>query len=369
MRLGIDGRELISSARTGIGRYVIEVVKTARREGWDCVVYGNQSTVFPDAAAVTGAMRLYEWSRPWWDQISLRRRLRKDRIDVFLSPYYKGPVFAPCPVVLTIHDLFFIGYLGRSRAWRDNLMTTLAKLYAATAAAIIADSHYSKRAIVARLGVDAARIRVIPVGLGEEFRPATLSPQVASKYGLVPPYLLYVGNFKPHKNLDTLLEAFALLPRAERRRLQLVLAGGDAANRPALEDRARRLGIDHHVRFPGLIADGDLPQVYSGATLFVLPSFEEGFGLPALEAMACGAPVAAAEHAAIPEVVGTAGLFFDPEKPRALADTLLLLLNDAGARERVRTAGLQRAQEFSVDKTSGAVLALLTEVAEKGRAA
>jgi glycosyltransferase involved in cell wall biosynthesis len=369
MRLGVDGRELVPGARTGIGRYVIEVVKTARRQGWDCVVYGNQSTVFPDAAAETRPMRLHEWSRPWWDQISLRRRLREDRIDVFLSPYYKGPVFAPCPAVLTIHDLFFIGYLGRSRPWHDRLMTTLAKLYAASAAAIIADSHYSKRAIVARLGVEAARIRVIPVGLGEEFRPVALTPNVAIKYGLVSPYLLYVGNFKPHKNLDTLLEAFALLPRAERRKLQLVLAGGDATNRPALEDRACRLRIDHHVRFTGLVADRDLPQVYSGATLFVMPSLEEGFGLPALEAMACGAPVAAAERAAIPEVVGAAGLFFDPEKPRALADTLLLLLNDAKLRDRVRAAGLQRAQEFSAEKTSGAVLSLLTEVAEKGQAA
>jgi glycosyltransferase involved in cell wall biosynthesis len=178
-----------------------------------------------------------------------------------------------------------------------------------------------------------------------------------------------VGNFKPHKNIGTLLEAFAMVPLAERRKLQLVLAGGDSTNRPALEDRALRLGIQHQVRFPGLIADEDLPQVYGGATLFVLPSLEEGFGLPALEAMACGTSVVAAERAAIPEVVGPAALLFDPQKPRALADTLLLVLNDAGLRERFRAAGLKRAEEFSTDKTSGAVLALLTAVAERGEAA
>jgi glycosyltransferase involved in cell wall biosynthesis len=369
MRLGIDGRELVAGARTGIGRYVTEVVRTAEQRGWDCVVYGNQWTIFPRAGSERGPKRFYEWNRLWWDQIGLRRRLRQDRIDVFLSPYYKGPVFASCPVVLTVHDLFFIGYLGRSLSWRDRLMTTLAKLYAAAATAIIADSDYSKRAIMTRLGVEAGKIRVIPVGLAEEFRPSALTPTVATRYGLAPPYLLYVGNFRLHKNVGTLLEAFEMLPIADRRHLQLVLAGGDSANRPLLEDRACRLGIAHQVRFPGLIADDDLPQVYSGATLLVLPSLEEGFGLPALEAMACGTPVVASERAAIPEVVGTAGLLFDPDKPRALAEALLRMLNDAGLRERFRTAGLHRARAFSTEKTSGAVLALLAAVADKSRAA
>ncbi len=367
MRLGVDGRELVRGVRTGIGRYLVEVLRAATQQGWECLVYGDQTTELNGAAASGVTLyRLTQSSTQWWDQVTLPRRLARDRVSVFLSPYYKGPLWSPCPMVLTIHDLFFIGYPGASRPLYDRAMTGLAKVYARRAAAVIADSDYSKRAIVSRLRIDPSKVHAIPVALGAEFMPTTPDGATLRKYGIAEPYLLSVGNFKPHKNLPRLLQAYAALSPALRQRYRLVLAGGDAARRLQLEALARSLGIGDRVHFPGLIDDCDLPLLYSACALFVLPSLEEGFGLPALEAMACGAPVAASNRAAIPEVVGAAALLFDPEDVSSMVNGMTAVLSDAGLRDDLTRRGIERAGEFPRERTTGRVLALLHAVGLAG---
>lgn len=361
MRIGVDGRELQAGARTGIGRYVTEVLRAASREGYDCLVYGDGRT----RAVVLPGLRLRvldgHWT-PWWDQVILPRELRRDGVSVFLSPYYKGPLRAPCPVVLTIHDLFFLDYPGQRRPFHRAIMTQLARLYARRAAAIIVVSDYSRRSVVERLGIHPARVTVIPVALGAEFKPNPQTEVVRSRYGIVHPYILYVGNFKPHKNLPRLIRAYAALPQPLRAAHCLVLAGGDQPHRAALVALARDLGVADQVLFPGQIEDPDLPALYSGCALFVLPSLEEGFGLPALEAMACGAPVAVANRAALPEVVGTAALLLDPEDETAITGAMARILSAAELGADLARRGLARAREFSPDRTAGLVLALLREV-------
>jgi glycosyltransferase involved in cell wall biosynthesis len=297
------------------------------------------------------------------DQVGLPIRLARDRISIFLSPYYKCPLFAPCPVVITIHDLFFIHYPGAGRPVYDAVMTHLTRLYAARAAAVIADSEYSKRSIVETLGVNDAKVTVIPVALGAEFKPEPLTDAVKSRYGIVSPYILYVGNFTPHKNIERLLQAYARVTKSLDGTYQLVLGGGDCEHRPVLENLIGSLDLADRVRFTGLIGDADLPAVYSGCALFVLPSLEEGFGLPALEAMACGAPVAASNRAAIPEVVGDAALLFDPENVVAMAKAMTEVLSQPDMRERMRRQGLARAGAFTPEQTAGRVVTLLREVA------
>jgi len=175
-RLAVDARELRPGVRTGIGRYLLEVLRAASREGWSCLAYGDAGARLDHTLpGVDWRVLDAPWTQ-WWDQVSLPRALARDAATVFLSPYYKGPLSAPCPVVLTIHDLFFIGYPGQRRPVYDATMTAMARLYAARAAAIIADSEYSKRSIVARLGVGASKVTVIPVALGAEFAPARALP-------------------------------------------------------------------------------------------------------------------------------------------------------------------------------------------------
>ena len=365
MRLGVDGRELRPGVRTGIGRYLLEVLRAASLEGWSCVVYGDAGARLDEALPGVGFTMLQAPWTPWWDQVSLSRALARDDITVFLSPYYKGPVRAPCPVVLTIHDLYFIGYPGRRRPVYDATVTCLARLYAARSAAIVTDSEYSKRSIVTRLGVSSSKVSVIPVALGSEFRPVPLSQAVTTRYGVATPYILYVGNFMPHKNLPRLIRAFALLPDAERRRHTLVLAGGYGEGRPALARLAVELGVADRVIFPGRVDDGDLPSLYSGAAVYVSASLEEGFGSTVLEAMACGAPVAVSNRAALPEVVADAGLLFDPEREPDVAATLARILTDAALADDLRRRALARAGRFTSARTSERVLELLREVAAR----
>jgi len=366
LRIGIDGRELVDGARTGIRRYVLEVLRAAASPGAEVVVYGDRTTrldpQFPGVSlAVVDAA-----CTPWWDQVALPRRLARDRVSVFLSPYYKGPLLAPCPVVLTIHDLFFIGYLRRRHSVRDGALTAAARLYARRAAAIVADSESSRRTVVERLGVAPAKVTVIPVGVGPEFTPQPLPDAVVARYGVVRPYVLYVGNFKPHKNLPRLLRAYAGLPAEARGAHRLLLAGADLERQPGLEALARSLGLADRVRFAGPIDDADLPALYAGAALLALPSLEEGFGLPALEAMACGTPVVAADRGAIPEVVGDAAVLVDPEDEPALGAALARVLSTPALRTELSRRGLARAQAFSPDRTAGRVLALLRQVSRTG---
>ncbi len=365
MRIGVDGRELVSGRRTGIGRYLVEVLRAAANEGLECLVYGDETTSLPVRLPGVSGRRLPGAWTPWVDQFSLPRRLVQDRISVFLSPYYKCPLMAPCPVVITVHDLFFIRYPGDGRPVYVAVMTHLARLYAARADAVIADSEYTKRAIVEMLGVRAAKVTVIPVALGAEFKREALTDEVTKRYGIVPPYILFVGNFLPHKNVPRLIQAYACLDKELKGTHQLVLAGGDREHRNDLECLARRLGVADRVLFPGLIEDAHLPAVYSGCALFVLPSCEEGFGLPALEAMACGTPVAASNRAAIPEVVGDAAVLFDPENVSAIAEAMTRALSQSDMREHMRRQGLARAEAFTLELTAGRVVALLRKVGRR----
>lgn len=364
IRLGVDGRELVLGTRTGIGRYVIEVLRAASQEGWHCTVYGDPSTNL--SVTLPGVvLRVLDRRWPqWWDQVTLPRQLLQDRTSVFLSPYYKGPLLAPCPAVLTIHDLFFITYLGRRRLFYDGVMTRVARLYAIRATAIIADSEYSKQSIVTKLGISSEKITVIPIPLGNEFHEAPLTDEVKRRYGITAPYILYVGNFWPHKNLPRLLQAFAGLCESLRNTYQVVLAGCDQHHRLGLQELSQTLGLTSQIIFAGPIDDQDLPALYSGCALFVLPSLEEGFGLPALEAMACGAPVIAANRAAIPEVVGKAAILFDPEDVAAMTKVMTDVLTQPELGAMLRRQGLTRSKEFSLNRTAGLVLTLLQEVSE-----
>jgi glycosyltransferase involved in cell wall biosynthesis len=363
LRLAVDGRELRPGLRTGIRRYTLEVLRAAVVRGLDCVLYGDGSTEFDAVPPAVRRIVLARRVTPWWDQVTLPAALRRDGADVFLSPYYKRPLAAPCPVVVTVHDLFFIGYPGRRRRLYDATLTRLARLYARGADAIVADSEHSRHAIVTRLGIEAGRIAVIPVGLGPEFRPGAPSRVQRERYGLRSRYVLYVGNFLPHKNLPRLLRAWAALAEPVRASHRLVLAGGDAARRPVLEALAASLGLDGRVGFPGVVDDADLPALYGGAALVVLPSLEEGFGLPALEAMACAAPVVASRRGALPEVVGDAGVLVDPEDEAALTTALGRVLGNEAERQTLAWRGLERAARFTPEVTAGRVVDLLQATA------
>jgi alpha-1,3-rhamnosyl/mannosyltransferase len=371
VKIGIDIRELERGTMTGIGRYLCNFLADATvvRPEHCFVLYGNQHTATADLRFPHTEVRIVrERLTQWWDQIVLSRLARQDRLDLFFSPYIKGPLFLPCPLVTTIHDLMFLvhpAYAHGRTAGKRWLFRRMARLVARRAAAIITDSEYARQDIMRLLGVPREKLVVLPIGITAAYRPIH-DPQpltrVTHHYGISRPYILYVGNFKPHKNVTTLLDAFARLPKPIAKAHQLVLGGAWDTFQPAHAALAAALGLAERVIFPGFIAEPDLPALYSAAALFVLPSTYEGFGLPVLEAMACGTPVICGRVTSLPEVVGDSALLIDPHNAAEMAVAIERGLSDPVLRQALRAQGLQRAQRFTPQHTARRVLVLLERV-------
>jgi len=263
---------------------------------------------------------------------------------------YVTPPRCPVPTVVTVHDVSF----ARHPEWftrRDRALLGTAVPYSARRArAVIAPSEHARREIVELLGIPDQRVHVTPEACGREFRPVAAAERAEAlrRAGLEGPYVLSLGNLQPRKNLARLLEAWRRLRDAgclDGHRL--VLAGGAHGKREPVARLVAEAGLGDTVVLPGYVPQADLPGLYSGATAFVYPSLYEGFGLPVLEAMACGAPVASSGAASLPEVAGDAALLFDPLDAEGIAASLGALLADEALRAALAARGFSRAANFS----------------------
>jgi glycosyltransferase involved in cell wall biosynthesis len=283
--------------------------------------------------------------------LTLSAELRRHPVDV-LHVQFTAPPFAPCPVVTTIHDLSFEHlpetFKRRSRA---QLRLTVRRT-ARKAALILTLSESSRRDIIETYALDPERVIVTPAAAPTHFKPVvdeTELKAIRERYGISANYLLSLGSIQPRKNLTRMIEAFLWL-RTERpasRPPQLVIAG----KRGWLDDEvfraAQQDGLNESVKFIGYVPEEDLPALYSGAMCFVYPSYFEGFGLPVLEAMQCGAPVIAGNQTSLPEVAADAALLFDPFDTTALGEAIAKVIDHPDYREELRARGLKRAAEFS----------------------
>ena len=279
-----------------------------------------------------------------WEQLQLPALLRAERVDVTFAPANFAPLAAPRPVILLRNALGVIRHERRPAMlsyWTMLSLATWASLLRAPRA--IAVSDYARRAIAGRLGKSVA---VIPHGVADVFHPSG-----ETREG----FLLAVADLYTQKNLHTLIEAFALL-RASRPTLTLHIAGRrvDAGYAESLERRIAALGLSEAVRFVGVVAPDALAGLYRRCAVFVFPSTVETFGNPLIEAMASGAPIACARAAAMPEILGDAGEYFDPTDPADMARGIAALLDDAAARGRASERGLARARQFSWPRTAQA---------------
>ncbi len=360
MRIGVDVRELQRDIQTGIGRvleaFLAETPKL--RPDLELVLYGD-ATTRTDLKRERQRMRIL--GQPltmWFDQLALPRALVEDDVHVFLSPYYKAPLFSPCPVVLTIHDLLFLE-VGQ-RKLKHVLFKPWARLIASRAAVVLTDSTHSRDDIERILGIEASRLVVVPLGVCSGFRPEARARcrGVLEKLGIPPKYVLQVTNFHPHKNDLFLLRVFARIARRDPE-LNLVLAGRPAGSTSELVAFIRERGLDGRVHLPGHVPEEALQALYAGAHVFAFPSLYEGFGLPVLEAMASGAPVLCSSSSSLPEVAGDAAILVDPRDEEAWCDALGRLVSDAPLRENLRRAGLARAREFSWRDSVARILPVL----------
>lgn len=306
----------------------------------------------------------------WWEQAGIVRAGLRERVDLLHSPYWSNPAWAPWPTVVTIHDV--IQFVLPEYAWRkiSRVYFGLISRTARRAEAIIAVSECSKHDIVKLLGVPPERIHVIGNAVDDSLHPvrdAWLLASMRQRYGIGPRYLLYFGGFDLRKNVPRVIEAYARLPAAIRAEQQLVIAGRyQHLGHPLYPDPRQTvatLGLEGRVVFTGQIREQDKAPLYSGATCFVFPSLYEGFGMPVLEAMACGTPVLTSNVSALPEVVGDAGLLVEPYDVGAIADGLRLLVEDPGHREELARRGLERARRFTWPQVADQTLRVYRQVA------
>jgi glycosyltransferase involved in cell wall biosynthesis len=347
VRLAIDARNW----KTGIGTYTLNLLRAMRRVGGEfrvsAIVRAEAEELISGLCDETRVVDAPIYGLK--EQIRVPRAVRG--CDLLHVPHYNVPALYRGPMVVTIHDLTHLTdpeVRNTAKAWIYG--RPMLRIAALKARHVITVSEYSRQQISERLGVEPAKISAIYNGVDAMFRPGDRKEsanRVKAALEIDRPYLLFVGNLKPHKNLGRLLQAFALLRSRGRTEPVLVLVGDDRRRRQGVLDECVRLGISDAVRHVPWAPEDLLPHLYRAAELLLMPSTSEGFGLPVLEAMACGTPVACSNATSLPEVGGKAAVYFDPRNLEEMAAVIGRVLDSPDLQADMRESGLRQAARFT----------------------
>jgi glycosyltransferase involved in cell wall biosynthesis len=342
----------------GIGRYVVNLASALKRVSSDLDLAllrdpssAAQRLTLPDLPTVDCAVSPFALSQQW----RVRSILRESRAALYHSAYYLMPYVPSVPSIVTCYDLIPLIYPQYFTAIQRLIFRTAHTLALHTARVTLAISDATKRDLVHFFHADPQRIVVTPLAADAHFQPPSHAEvdRVRQHYALPDRYVLYFGSNKPHKNVPRLIEAFARLGiGVQGLGIGLVIAGHWDQRYPQARNLVEQLNLKDRVRFIGPVKDADLPALYGGAELFVFPSKYEGFGLPVLEAMACGAPVVCGNRSSLPEVVGDAALLCDPYDVESLARAIERAITDRVLNESLRARSLARAAQFSWEQTA-----------------
>ncbi len=346
---------------TGTGQYTWEILRhlPRARPGWTVGAAVPESWAGPLPEGVERVpIRLprlpLDFQKLWFEQIALSEAAARWRADRLFVPYWAPPLRAPAPAIVTVHDLIPLRFPEYRASLAARLYTALVTAATPGAARILTDSEASRQDLLQRLRLPPERVTAVPLGVSERFTPRpdlVEDARVRNRYDLPPAYVLYLGGFDRRKNIETLLAVYAWAGEAIGESFPLVIAGRlpEGSSRLFVDPRplARAWGIEDVVRTIGPVAEEDKPALYRGASAFLYPSRYEGFGLPVLEAMACGVPVVASEIPALVELVGDAAYLIPPEDAREMAGALIAVLVDSALAQTLRERGLQRAAAFT----------------------
>lgn len=343
--------------RAGIGRFTGELTHAllALAPEHSYTAFYNRAAEAQPAPPLDHLPRLtLPWGdKPWRLRVALAHLLRRPQdahfpgVDLFHATDHLLPFLARIPSVFTLYDLTYLTTDTHTTLNRLFLRLMMPR-FLRQAAAVITISESTRRDMLRYYAVDPAKCYVTHGGVDARFRPAVEAEveAVRRKYGLPEQFILAVGTIEPRKNYTTLLAVYHAL-RDRDPRLRLVIVGKQGWRSETFFRQLSDLGLQDQVLLPGYVADADLPALYTAATVFAFPSLYEGFGLPILEAMACGAPVVSSNTSALPEVVGEAGLLVPPRDAGALASALAAVLDDAVLRADLRVKGLAQAKRFT----------------------
>lgn len=361
MRIGLDGYPLVSP-KTGVGHYTFELAtelaRLAPEHAFELIAPADfpaevleQVSSYPNLRAVSVTTNLI--TGRWW-AVGLPRYVRRARLDLFHGTNYEVPLRNRERNVLTVHDLSLFTHpethdrrIARRARRRLPIMMR-------SAARIITPTEAIKRELIDRFKLDSNIVTVTPEAPRKAFRPmpAGQTAEVKQRLGIADDFILCVGTIEPRKNLLTLVRAFAELRRNTEHRPQLIIAGPKGWLTAEFDRAVAEADFGDRLRMIGYVGDDDLRALYSSCKAFVYPSLYEGFGLPPLEAMACGAPVIASRIAAHVETLGAHAHLVEPTDERALAKVIATLLEDQTERNRLSRSGIDHAAQFSWEKTA-----------------
>ena len=369
MLIGIDASRAVVAQRTGTENYSLQAIRALVHAAPEhrFRLYLRQrppAGLLPEGPQVE---QVVLGPRRVWTHLGLSREMRLRPPDVLFVPAHVVPICHPRATVVTIHDLGY-RFFPHQHTPSARLYLDLSTRFSSRAARlVIADSQATARDLQREYGVPPAKVAVVYPGVDATIARADGAAQgaVRERYRLARPFVLYTGTIQPRKNLVGLLEAYARLPEACGD-VELVLAGKTGWLADDVYRRVRQLGLEGRVHFPGYVPQADLAALFSAAECFVMPSLYEGFGLPVLEAMACGTPVVCSSAGSLPEVAGDAALVVAPDDVAGWAAALGRLLGDPALRRELAARGQRRAREFSWQRTAEGILRVLLSAA--GRA-
>ncbi len=363
-RVGLNAQLLSGAAgyrSAGIHRYIAELLYHLPLADPETAYTAFAPRSSPHTGGVPVRSTRWPTARPIarivWEQVFQPALVARERLDVLHGLAFVSPLIRPCPTVVTVHDLSFELFPKLFHNANGVYLRLLTRLSCRGAARIIAVSE-STRADVARYyGVPGERIVTIAHGVSPNFYPRSEAElaEFRRARGLPDPFVLFVGTLEPRKNLTVLIEAFGQVisqDTARSCRLKLVLAGGKGWYYEQIFATIERLGLKDRVVWAGYIPEGDLPLWYNAADVFAFPSRYEGFGMPILEAMACGTPTVTSTASSLPQIAGDAALSVCPEDVGAWADALQRVLSSAALRQELRAQGIARAAQFTWEETA-----------------
>jgi glycosyltransferase involved in cell wall biosynthesis len=356
VKIGIDCR-IYSSKFTGIGRYVYELTERLSKldQANDYYLFFNKpefdsyNPSSPKFHKILADAPIYSLR----EHTHFNKILKKYKLDLMHFTHFNAPFFYKGNSIVTIHDLTLSFYPGKKKRSMLHRLGYVLTLHAAVKKAkkIITISKNSKNDLKKLLKTPEEKIEIIYQGVSEKFKQINDNLRIKEtlkKYKINNPFFLYTGVWRSHKNIPNLIKAFKKVRELSSDDIKLVITGKEDPFYPEVKELPRELGIENHVIFTGLVEESELIDLYNAADLYVFPSFYEGFGLPPLEAMACGTPVAASEASSIPEICGKGNaVFFDPNDFNDMAQNIHALYKDKGLQEELIKKGFVRVDEFS----------------------
>ena len=359
---------------TGSGQYIRQLISWLDRLVSDLKItlivpagpdQFNPELVPEKVSVIEKQIRPGHLGKVYFEQVIFPRECRSLGADLAHVPYWGAPLQARLPLVVTVHDVTPLIIREYRRGPKARLYTALVSASARSAGHIITDSDSSMGDIKHHLGIDDAGITPIYLAAAPECKPEgdfLMDMAIAKKYKLPDEYVLYLGGYEIHKNLVTLLQSYLYVNKAVGPEIPLVLAGKKPApmanHFPDYDMHISEIGLKDSVHWTGYIDEADKPSIYRGAKSFAFPSKYEGFGLPPLEAMACGVPVVASNSSSLPEVIGSAGFTIDPDDYRQFGGSIIATLVQEELAAEMRRKGLEQAARFSWEKTATETLAV-----------